>query len=335
MRGPATPLIPLIEPVKEGIARPLWSVMIPTYNSRQYLRNTLQSVMAQDRGPERMEIDVVDNCSTDDDPESLVKEVCGSRVGFYRQLKNEGAVANFNACIQRSRGHLIHILHSDDYLLPGFYAEIERLSALYERVALLATRCFYVEENDVITGVTKRIPELESAGRSVEALYYDTPIVFPGVVIRREFYEACGGYMPLLVQNCDREMWARAVSSGGGVLSTNVLACYRQSTSSISAAMTRSGENVRDLLRVAEVFCNKYPGFSRARARQTAAHTALKQARWFSARNDDLSAQNNWQLWIENGSWVDRVKEGVRPLARRILLGSYAVTSPRHRGDHA
>ena len=69
--SPAMPLIPLIEPVKEGIARPLWSVMIPTYNSGKYLRNTLQSVMAQDRGPEWMEIDVVDNCSTDDDPESL------------------------------------------------------------------------------------------------------------------------------------------------------------------------------------------------------------------------------------------------------------------------
>ena len=33
MRDSATPSIPRIEPVPEGIARPLWSVMIPTSNS--------------------------------------------------------------------------------------------------------------------------------------------------------------------------------------------------------------------------------------------------------------------------------------------------------------
>ena len=66
MRDTATPSIPRIEPVPEGIARPLWSVMIPTYNSGEWLRQTLESVMAQDRGPERMEIQVVDNCSTED-----------------------------------------------------------------------------------------------------------------------------------------------------------------------------------------------------------------------------------------------------------------------------
>src|SRR5882672_8085006 len=49
--------IPRIEPVPEGIARPLWSVMIPTYNSERWLRQTLQSVIAQDCGPERMQIE--------------------------------------------------------------------------------------------------------------------------------------------------------------------------------------------------------------------------------------------------------------------------------------
>ncbi len=319
MRDTATPSIPRIEPVPEGIARPLWSVMIPTYNSGEYLRKTLQSVMAQDRGPERMEIEVVDHCSTEGDPEALVKAVCGSHVAFYRRPKNEGAVANFNACIQRSRGRLIHILHSDDYVLPGFYAEIERLAELYAEVALLATRCFFVDENGIITGVTTRVPELEKGGRSVNTLYYATSMQFPAVVIRREFYEAHGGYMPSLVHTCDREMWARAVSSEGGVISTNVLACYRESASNESAAVGRSGENVRDFLRLAEVFRKRYPGFSSRRARQIAAHMALRQARRFSALNDTDSAKSNWRLWVENCSWPDRLREGVRPWARRVF----------------
>jgi len=313
--------IPPIEPVPEGIARPLWSVMIPTYNSEKWLRQTLESVMAQDCGPERMQIEVVDNCSTEGDPEVLVRGVCKNRVAFHRRPKNEGPIANFNACIQKSHGRLIHILHSDDYVLPGFYAEIERLAELYADVALLATRCFLVDESGVITGVTTRVPELENGGRSVDALYYETSMQFPGVVIRREFYEAHGAYTPSLVHECDREMWARAVSFKGGVVSTNVLACYRISASNETAAVARSGENVRDFLRLAEVFRKQYEEFSLSRARQIAAHTALSQARRFSALNDRDSAQHNWQLWVENCSWVDRLKEGLRPWIGRVLGG--------------
>ncbi|HUA38723.1 MAG TPA: glycosyltransferase [Candidatus Sulfopaludibacter sp.] len=313
------PAIPRVEPAVEDIARPLWSVMIPNYNSGEYLRKTLQSVLAQDRGTEEMQIEVVDHCSTEGDPEALVGTVGGGRVSFYRRPKNEGAVANFNACIQRSRGRLIHILHSDDYLLPGFYEEIERMAGLHANTALLATRCFYVDESDVITSVTPRILELESAGRSVESLYYDTPIQFPGVVIRREFYEAHGGYLTELVHVADREMWARAVCLGGGVLSSGVLACYRMTGSNDTSTVLRSGENVRDLLRVAEVFRKRYPGFSMNHARRVASYVALKQARRFSALNDFNSARVNWRLWTENSSWLDRIKETVLPPMRRVL----------------
>jgi glycosyltransferase involved in cell wall biosynthesis len=321
MREPdtITPTIPRIGAVLEGIARPLWSVMIPNYNSGEYLRKTLQSVLAQDRGSEQMQIEVVDHCSTEGDPEALVRAIGGGRVAFYRRPKNEGAVANFNACIQRSRGHLIHILHSDDYILPGFYAEIERLAKSYANAALLATRCFYVDESDVITDVTPRIPGLEQNGRSAEPLYYNTPIQSPGVVIRREFHEAYGGYITDLVHVADREMWVRAISLGGGVLSSGVLACYRMAGSNDSATVLRSGENVRDLLRVAELFQKKYPGFSIDHARRVASYTALQQARRFSALNDRNSAQANWRLWVENCSWLDRIKEAARPLAHRIF----------------
>lgn len=314
-----TPLIPHFGNVPEGIARPLWSVMIPNYNSGDYLRQTLQSVLAQDRGPEQMQIEVVDHCSTEGDPEALVRAVGGGRVTFYRRPKNEGAVANFNACIQQSRGYLIHILHSDDYILPGFYAEIERLARLYVNAALLATRCFYVDEGDIITDVTPRILELENSGRSAQSLYYNTSIQFPGVVIRREFYEKFGGYITDLVHVADREMWVRAVSLGGGVLSSSVLACYRMAGSNNTASVLRSGENVRDLLRVAEVFQTKYPDFSVNYARRVASYMALKQARGFWDLNDRNSAQANWRLWVENSSWLDRLKEVARPLANRIL----------------
>src|SRR6516164_9197119 len=87
---------PGIEPAPESTARPLWSVMIPTFNCASYLRQTLESVLTQDRGPEQMQIEVVDDCSTKDDPEAVVRRIGQGRVAFFRKPKNEGAIANFN-----------------------------------------------------------------------------------------------------------------------------------------------------------------------------------------------------------------------------------------------
>ena len=60
--------------VNSGIQRTLWSVIIPTYNCAEFLKQTLQSVLAQDPGKALMKIIVVDDHSTKDDPEAVVKE---------------------------------------------------------------------------------------------------------------------------------------------------------------------------------------------------------------------------------------------------------------------
>ena len=89
---------PSIASVPEDGNRPFWSVMIPTYNCAYYLERTLKSVLEQDRGPDEMQIEVVDDCSTEDDPEAVVKEIGKERASFFRQPRNVGVTANFNIC---------------------------------------------------------------------------------------------------------------------------------------------------------------------------------------------------------------------------------------------
>src|SRR5215208_3279685 len=104
-----------IRPVAEGVDRPRWSVMITTYHCADYLRESLGSVLAQDPGPHLMQIEVVDDHSTNDDPEGVVREVGGGRVSFFRQPENVGHSRNFAACLERARGELVHLLHGDDF----------------------------------------------------------------------------------------------------------------------------------------------------------------------------------------------------------------------------
>ena len=67
---------------------PIWSVMIPVYNRTKYLCETIDSVLSQGYGKEELQIEVIDDCSPQNDPEPLVRTKYGKRVSFYRQAQN-------------------------------------------------------------------------------------------------------------------------------------------------------------------------------------------------------------------------------------------------------
>ena len=83
---------PKIEALPENGKRPLWSIMIPTYNCTRYLRHTLESVLAQALPQDEMQIEVVDDYSTDGDVKEVVEEIGRGRVSFYRQPQNRGSL---------------------------------------------------------------------------------------------------------------------------------------------------------------------------------------------------------------------------------------------------
>lgn len=106
-RIPESP--PVIRPVEGNGSRPLWSVMIPVYNCSPYLPQTLKSILLQDPGPEQMQIEVVDDCSTDADVAQLVMQIGKGRIDYFCQPVNVGSLRNFETCLNRSRGKYIHL----------------------------------------------------------------------------------------------------------------------------------------------------------------------------------------------------------------------------------
>jgi glycosyltransferase involved in cell wall biosynthesis len=271
---------------------PKWSVMIPAYNCAKYLEETLLSVIKQDPGEDLMQIEVVDDFSTKDSPEEVVLRIGKGRVKFFRHPQNIGAIKNFNSCIQRAKGELVHILHGDDWILDGFYVEIENLIKDNSSVSLYATRSFIVNENNVVISATPTLDNLRQTTKNNEDFLYSTPLQFSGVVIRKSFYLEFGMFDENLIHTADIDMWASAIYFGGGVVSNKILSGYRVFEGNDTSKLSKSGENLIDLLRLKEKFSLKFPYFNHKLFFKMVYGIAFTQYSKFSSIKDVSSATN-------------------------------------------
>lgn len=92
---------------------PKISICIATFNRREFLKETINSVTRQTY--KNIEIIISDDCSTivlDD----IVNSFKDERIFFFKQEKNIGFIKNWNFCINKSTGEYIKILGDDDIL---------------------------------------------------------------------------------------------------------------------------------------------------------------------------------------------------------------------------
>jgi len=85
------------------------SVIIPTYNRKDYVTEAIDSVLAQDYLP--FEIIVVDDGSTDNTRQKLVRY--SGKIRYFHQY-NKGVSAARNTGLKAARGDYIALLDSDD-----------------------------------------------------------------------------------------------------------------------------------------------------------------------------------------------------------------------------
>jgi glycosyltransferase involved in cell wall biosynthesis len=240
--------IPHISPVPEDAPRPLWSVMIPTYNSGHYLRWTLESVLCQDLGPDQMQIEVVDGCSTKDDPEEIVQALGRGRVTFYRLPSNRGPAHTFNACLERSHGHWVHILHGDDMVLPDFYDTYTTAIRAHPQAVMVVGGVWTINEHNetLFESLQKDIENVGVIHNFAEQQGFRTKAAFPAVVVRRSAYEAAGGFCTWFRHMVDNDMWLRVALQGDVVGIRRPCALYRKHTQSDTNGFIVSGDNIRE-----------------------------------------------------------------------------------------
>ncbi len=94
---------------------PLVSVVMPSFNQAQFIRESIMSVL--DQGYPALELIVMDGGSTDGTLEVL-KSIDDSRMTWVSE-KDNGQTDAINKGMRQAKGEILTYLNSDDLLLPG------------------------------------------------------------------------------------------------------------------------------------------------------------------------------------------------------------------------
>lgn len=265
----------------------MWSVMVPVYNCSRYLPECLNSILAQCAPEQDMQVEVVDDASTDTDVAALVQAVGKGRVTYYRQPQNVGSLRNFETCINRAQGKLIHLLHGDDKVRNGYYAAMSRLFQAYPEAG--AAFCRYSCVDDAGQTLYRQRPEMQQDGILQDWLLKIAEhqrIQYAAIAIRREVFEKLGGFYALTYGE-DWEMWARIARHYPVAYTPAILADYRKHAGSISGLKYLTGQHIKDLAQAMALIQNHLPDNQR--------ETVLKKSKKYYAYYGVKVAGQLWQ----------------------------------------
>jgi glycosyltransferase involved in cell wall biosynthesis len=204
---------------------PLVSICIPAYNAQRFIAETLESARRQDYP--NLEIIVSDDASTDRTPE-IVQAHESSRVRLIRQKTNLGMTGNMNAVIRASRGKYVVKLDSDDLLEPDYVSALMPVMEAHPRVAFAHCSCRLIDVDGNFLGYERSTQgSFLRPGLAEWPRYVLGPRALHLLMIRRESFEAVGGYDENFIRAQDWKLERDLLSIGDVFYHDRVLAHYR------------------------------------------------------------------------------------------------------------
>ena len=208
------------------------TVIIPIYNARRYLRECLDSVIAQSLRD--IEIICVDDCSTDDSP-ALLREFAAidSRVKILQTEKNTGSGGARNLGIAQAVGQYIIFCDSDD-VYP-----LNALKILYEAAAASSDIDFSAGNIAIMEAGKKcNVDALRRMGMKIAERAVDLPANIPALwipwfhqrcLIKRDFILENNLKYPLISRGQDPPFMANVFCvAGKAAVLPDIVYLYRK-----------------------------------------------------------------------------------------------------------
>lgn len=195
-----------------------------------------------------------------------------NKIVCYRNQHNLGIARTFNVCISQAHGDLLHILHADDYVLPGFYEAVIKMASTAPDRGLYFTRGIVVDEFDTALGETfSQVGDLAVGEPDVNTCFLSNRFAASGVVVRQSAYHHLGGFLHDLRHFADWEMWNRVIMSDGCCGDLRSLFAYRMTSETDSASILSQGLEFREYEILYNLWASRYSHFPRLQFRKMTA----------------------------------------------------------------
>ena len=203
----------------------LVSIIMPSYNTAQYIAESIQSVLAQTYT--NWELIIVDDCSADDTDAAVRPFLADNRIRYLKNKQNSGAAFSRNRALREANGKWIAFLDSDDLWNP------EKLKH----------QLGFMREHGYHFSYTKYIEIDETSRPNGKMVTGPVRITCPGMYAYcwpgclTVMYDAeLVGTIQIfdIRKNNDYAMWLKVCQKADCYLLDEILACYRKRTGSIS-----------------------------------------------------------------------------------------------------
>ncbi len=221
---------------------PRVTVLMPVYNGEKYLREAIDSILAQTFA--NFEFLIVNDGSTDNSV-PLIESYADARIHLVHNATNSGLVASLNKGLGLARGEYIARMDCDDISLP---TRLEKQLAFMDdhpEIGILGSACQFIDDSGA-PGFVWANPEQHQLIRW--HLCFTCPMCHPTVMMRTDLVRELGGYSSEAIQGRetysgeDYDLWRRASSTTsrkqhvGGLNSAQDYSLWRRATASTQLA---------------------------------------------------------------------------------------------------
>lgn len=211
---------------------PKVSVILPSYNHKNYVAEAIESVLSQTF--EDFEFLISDDCSTDGTAE-VIKNYTDARIKIELKTINVGASQNLIDLIKKCKGQYVALINSDDVWMSNRLKEQITFLDGHTEIAAVFSFSKIIDEhskeinygyNDVFTQKNRKQNEW------VRHLFnYGNCLCHPSILIKREVYHEVSSHINGLRQLPDFLMWIEVVKKHPIHIIPKKLVAHRRFTS--------------------------------------------------------------------------------------------------------
>lgn len=280
--------------MNESDEGPLVSVLMNCYNGERYLREAMDSVVAQTYP--RWELILWDNQSTDATPE-IAKSYDDPRVRYFRALQHTSLGLARELALKQALGDFTAILDCDDI---WDLAKLERQVALAQQrpdVGVVYSDYHVISSTGALLGERRRRAKALSGRVFDELLRQDFTVCWPTVVFRTAALNEVGSFAPLRYVE-DLELLLRLADRWPFAYVPERLASYRVHDHQLSGNFVAMRDEV---LGICDDWEARWGGSHALSAAQRRALARARARAWaIAARNAMNSGTSALQLYARS-----------------------------------